>query len=167
MSKFEPSHAISNANTNYLNNTPVKSSLYNHNIYGLKNVDSNEITKSTSVILKCKNSPLMGKSSRINNRNNLIKVNDASLMLKSVEHMEPSCMNATEYRRLMRFMRGLNINLDKVQLKNELDDYKQDIKNQWKYLAKVIDIIMLYIFVISTLGMIVLLARQVPDLTLF
>jgi hypothetical protein len=67
-----------------------------------------------------------------------------------------------EQRRLLKYMRHLNGNLERMHAKEIIDDYKQDIKNQWKALAKVIDLIMLYSFVISTIGMFVFLIAQVP-----
>jgi hypothetical protein len=83
---------------------------------------------------------------------------EGGLLLRPAEDERMS----SEQRKLIKYMRHLNANLERMHAKEIVDDLKQDIKNQWKALAKVIDIIMLYSFLLSTCGMFFFLISQVP-----
>lgn len=70
-----------------------------------------------------------------------------------------------EHKNLAKLIKNLNENLEKNDLKDIIEDYKDEIRNQWVQLAKVIDTLFAYSFVIATLIMFALLVNQAPNVT--
>ena len=73
--------------------------------------------------------------------------------------------SAFEHKNLAKLIKNLNENLEKNDLKDIIEDYKDEIRNQWVQLAKVIDTLFAYSFVIATLVMFALLVNQAPNVT--
>ena len=96
-----------------------------------------------------------------NNNDNCYNIFN-ELVLREADPNTASPAVSGEQRKLLRQMRQLNVNLERMQAREAQDDYKQEIKNQWKALAKVIDILMLYAFIFCTNCMFAYLIRQVP-----
>jgi len=78
-----------------------------------------------------------------------------------------SCMGcvdvSSEKRRLTRLLRAVNENLEKNELKEVINLYRQELKAQWTQLSQVIDALLLYIFTFSTFLLLFFLINQAPN----
>lgn len=52
-------------------------------------------------------------------------------------------------------------------LKHEINEYKAEIKSQWAHLAKVIDILFFYVFILATSLMIFIIGIQLPEIRFY
>jgi hypothetical protein len=70
-------------------------------------------------------------------------------------------INNYNNRKLLKLIKCLNQNLEKSELKELKNDYKSELKSQWKQLAIIIDITLGYLFLFSTIFMLVYLYRSI------
>ena len=87
------------------------------------------------------------------------KYNDLNGKINAVESQIEI---TTEKKRLTKLLKSVNDNLERNEIRELVNGYKEQIKNQWNDLAKVIDAVMLYIFVISTFLMFAIMIFEVP-----
>jgi len=82
-----------------------------------------------------------------------------------------SCLGCTdlnsEKRRLTKMLRAVNENLEKNELKEVINLYRQELKAQWTQLAQVIDALLLYMFTFSTFLLLFFLINQAPNAKIF
>ena len=74
---------------------------------------------------------------------------------------------ANEKRRLTKLLKAVNENLEKNELKEVINLYRQELKAQWTQLAQVIDALLLYTFTISTFLLLFYLINQAPNANIF
>lgn len=139
-----------------------RTSLYKMPAYDLDNQLMSKSSSTHSIIIKTQQTggPYY---TRANSQSRYDLMAGEDLMLRPSDINQPiSSSSSVENKRLIKLLRALNNNLEKLQMKDLQEDYKQDVKNQWKALAKVIDIIMLYIFLIVTSCLFAYLINKVP-----
>lgn len=81
-----------------------------------------------------------------------------------------SCNNQIETlndQRLNKVLKCLCQSAEKSELKEIIDEYKLEIKKQWTELANIIDVVMGFLFIVSTLLIYVYIFGQVPNLKLY
>ncbi len=66
-------------------------------------------------------------------------------------------INNYNNRKLLKLIKNLNQNLEKSELKELKNDYKSELKSQWKQLAEIFDITLGYLFLCSTIFMLIYL----------
>lgn len=98
--------------------------------------------------------------------------NEVNLILKACSVSSPKsakmtwCQNETlisDQKKLINMLKKLNTNLEKHDLGEIVSAYKQDLKNQWTELAKVIDALMGYSFLLTSLLMLTYLFYKTPN----
>lgn len=67
-----------------------------------------------------------------------------------------------EKRRLAKLLKSVNENLEKNEVKELINLYKQEIKAQWTLLSRVIDTLLLFVFTLGTFLLIVYLLTRIP-----
>ena len=72
-----------------------------------------------------------------------------------------------DQKHLVKLINKLNENMEAKEIKGIMQESKQDIRNQWIQLAKVIDTLLFYLFFISTCLMIYFLVRDLPNAKIF
>lgn len=77
--------------------------------------------------------------------------------------MQESALNDYERKQFGMVLKSLNRNLDKTELREALHFYKLELKEQWTNLAKVVDTLFLYLFIVSTLCMLIIIVSQAPE----
>lgn len=78
-----------------------------------------------------------------------------------------SMINDYERKQFRLVLNALNRNLDKTELRETVNLYRLEIKDQWTSLAKVVDILFLYLFILSTFLMLFIILLQAPDIRLY
>jgi hypothetical protein len=68
-----------------------------------------------------------------------------------------------EHKHLVKLIKNLSENLETKEIKGIMQESKQDIRNQWIQLAKVIDTLMFYLFFISTCLIFYFLVQELPN----
>lgn len=68
-----------------------------------------------------------------------------------------------EHKHLVKLIKNLSENLETKEIKGIMQESKQDIRNQWIQLAKVIDTLMFYLFFLSTCLIFYFLVQELPN----
>lgn len=99
------------------------------------------------------------------------KAKTEKLTMMSFSPSNVTCFGCTdlanEKRRLTKLLKAVNENLEKNELKEIINLYRQELKAQWTQLAQVIDALLLYTFTISTFILLFYLAKQAPNANIF
>lgn len=90
-----------------------------------------------------------------------------NLVLKSIDDSRPTPNPQISDQKTLRLMRILNTKLERYERLHAIQKQKEEIKNQWSQLAKVIDALLAYIFVLTSLSLLFYLVSKTPNISFY
>lgn len=106
---------------------------------------------------------IASSSDKSNNKHGL-RPGSFSPNIFSIDHsVQDSNLNDNERKQFGSVLKSLTKNLDRTELREAITLYKLELKDQWTDLAKVVDTLFLYLFIISTLIMLTIIVSKAPN----
>ena len=128
------------------------------------NLGKKEATKSKS----SRNSSLKQKPKTSPHDSGAVQQQQQQQRLMAQQTMaHQQALTSQERKYLCKLLKTVNSNLEKAECRQLEKEYKEEIRNQWTQLSKVVDIVLAYVFIIGTAFLLLFIINQAPNAKIF